>query len=79
MIDDAGMEDMVKKLNTLPLFLGAFSLSNSKIFLNNFIHALDGFYTNDLYYTDTDSLYIESKHFKKLDNAGLVGRKVLQG
>ena len=62
MIDDAGLEDEVKKLNTMPLHLGAFVLSNSKRRMNNFIHAINGFYTNDVYYTDTDSLYIENKH-----------------
>ena len=30
MADDAGLEDEVKKLNTMPLHLGAFVLSNSK-------------------------------------------------
>ena len=62
MIDDPGLEDEVKKLNTMPLHLGAFVLSNSKRIMNNFIHAINGFYTNDVYYTDTDSLYIENKH-----------------
>ena len=47
--------------------------------MNNFIHAIDGFYTNDVYYTDTDSLYIESKDWEKLDKAGLVGKNLLQG
>ena len=47
--------------------------------MNNFIHAIDGFYTNDVYYTDTDSLYIENKHWDKLDKAGLVGKNLLQG
>ena len=42
--------------------------------MNNFIHAINGFYTNDVYYTDTDSLYIENKHWDKLDKAGLVGK-----
>ena len=56
MIDDAGLEDEVKKLNTMPLHLGAFVLSNSKRIMNNFIHAINGFYTNDVYYTDIDSL-----------------------
>ena len=79
MIDDAGLEDEVKKLNTMPLHLGAFVLSNSKRIMNNFIHAIDGFYTNDVYYTDTDSLYIENKHWDKLDKAGLVGKGLLQG
>ena len=79
MIDDAGFEDEVKKLNTMPLHLGAFVLSNSKRIMNNFIHAIDGFYTNDVYYTDTDSLYIENKHWDKLETAGLVGKGLLQG
>ena len=47
--------------------------------MNNFIHAIDGFYTNDVYYTDTDSLYIENKHWDKLDKAGLVGKGLIQG
>ena len=41
MIDDAGLEDEVKSLNTIPLHLGAFVLSNSKRIMNNFIHAID--------------------------------------
>ena len=79
MIDDVGLEDEVKKLYTMPLHLGAFVLSNSKRIMNNFIHAINGFYTNDVYYTDTDSLYIENKHWDKLDKAGLVGKGLLQG
>ena len=79
MIDDAGFEDEVKELNTMPLHLGAFVLSNSKRIMNNFIHAINGFYTNDVYYRDTDSLYIENKHWDKLDKAGLVGKNILQG
>ena len=73
MIDDAGLE------NTMPPHLGAFVLSNSKRIMNNFFHVINGFYTNDVYYTDTDSLYIENKHWDKLDNAGLVGKNLLQG
>ena len=79
MIDDAGLEDEVKKLNTMPLHFGAFVLSNSKKIMNNFIHSIDGFYTNDVYYTDRDSLYIQNKHWDKLETAGLVGKGLLQG
>ena len=46
--------------------------------MKNFIHAINGFYTNDVYYTATDSLYIENKHWDKLDKAGLVGKNLLQ-
>ena len=79
MIDDKGLEDEVKKINTMPLHLGAFVLSNSKRIMNNFIHAINGFYTNDVYYTDTDEIYIESKHWEKLEKAGLAGKNLLQG
>ena len=79
MIDDEGLEDEIKKINTMPLHLGAFVLSNSKRIMNNFIHAINRFYTNDVYCTDTDSLYIENKHWDKLKNDGLVGKNLLQG
>ena len=79
MKDDEGLEDEIKKANTLPLHLAVFILSNSKRIMNNFLHAIDGFYTNDVFYTDTDSLYIENKHWDKLDKAGLVGKNLIQG
>ena len=63
----------------MPLHLGAFVLSNSKKIMNNFVHAINGFYTSDVFYTDTDSLYIENNHWHKLDKAGLVGKNLLQG
>ena len=78
-IDDAGLKDKFKKLNTMPLHLGAFVLSNSKRIMNTFIHAINGIYTNDVYYTDTDSLNIENKHWEKIDRAGLDGKNLLQG
>ena len=74
--DDEGLEDEV---TTLPLQLAAFILSNSKRIMTKFMRAINGFYTNDVYYTDTDSLYIENKHWEKLDKAGLVGKSFLQG
>ena len=80
MKDDAGLEDDVKKVNTMPLHLGAFVLSKciTRIMIN-FIHSDNGVYTNDVYYTDTDSLYIENKHWEKLDKAQLVGKNGSQG
>ena len=79
MIDDAGLKDAVKNLNTMPLQMGAFVLSNSKRNMNNFIHAINGSYTNDVFYTDTDSLYIKNKLWDKPHEAGLVGKGLLQG
>ena len=43
MKDDEGLQDEVKKVNTMALHLSAFVLSNSKRIMNNFIHAIDGF------------------------------------
>ena len=79
MKDDEGHQDEVKKVNTLPLQLAVFILSNSERIMNNFIHAIERFYSNDVYYTDTDSLYIENKHWDKLNKAGLLGKNLLQG
>ena len=79
MIDDKRLEDEVKKLNTMPLHVGAFVLSNSKRIMNIFINAINGFYTIDVYYTDTDNLYLENKHWDELHEAGLVGKNLLQG
>ena len=79
MKDDEGLQDEVKKVNTMPLHLGAFVLSNSKRKMTDFVHAVVGFYTNDVYYTDSDPLYIENKNRDKLEKAGLVGVNRLQG
>ena len=79
MIDDPGLEDEVKKLNIMPLHFGSFVLSNCKRIKNYFIYAFIGFCTNDVYYTDTDAIFIESKHWDKLDKARLFGKGLLQG
>ena len=47
--------------------------------MKNFLHAIDGFYTNYLYYEDTDSMYIEKKPWDKLDKAELVGKNWTRG
>ena len=60
--DDEGIEYEVKKVDTISLQLAVFILSNSKRILNNFIHAIDGVFTIDVFNGDTDSLYIENKH-----------------
>ena len=43
MIDDAGLEDEIKKMNTMPLHLGAFVLSNSKRSMNNYFMLSEDF------------------------------------
>ena len=79
MKDDESLQDEFKKSNTLPLHLAVFIISNCKRIMNNFIHAIGGFYSNDVYHTNTVSLYIENKHWDRLNKGGLVGKKLLQG
>ena len=47
--------------------------------MNSFAEAFDGCETNDVYYGDKNSLYIETKHCKKLDELNSVGKNMLQG
>ena len=47
--------------------------------MNKFINAINGFYRNDVYYTDTDSLYIKNEHWDKIHKTGLVGKNLSQG
>ena len=35
--------------------------------MNIFIREINGFYNNSIYYSDTDSLYIEKKYWDVLD------------
>ena len=79
MKDGEGLKDEVKEVNTMPPHLGASVLSNSKRIMNNFINAIDGFHSNDVFYTDADSLYIENKHWDKLSALNLSGKNGLQG
>ena len=72
------VEYWMKTLNTMPLRSGAFVLSNSIRNMNIFIHVTNGFYINDVYYGDTDSLYIKSKNWNKSEKAGLIGESLIQ-
>ena len=77
---DDGLDDECDIKNTLPAVLGAFTLNNSKRIMNNFIRELNGFYNNNnIYYGDTDSLFIEKKYWDVLDKANLVGEGLCQG
>ena len=76
---DDGLDDDCDNKNTLRAVLGAFILANSRRIMNNFIREINGFYENNVYYTDTDSLYIEKKYWDVLDKANLVGDNLCQG
>ena len=41
--------------------------------MNNFIREINGFKTNNVYYSETDSLYIKKKHWHVLDKTKLIG------
>ena len=58
--------------NTRPAHLVSFHLSNSKRIMNNFIHEIDGLETNMIYYSGTDTLYIEKRHWDVFDKTILV-------
>ncbi|ESO82750.1 hypothetical protein LOTGIDRAFT_155768 [Lottia gigantea] len=56
-----------KSTRLTPSHLGSFVLSHSKKIMNNFIRVIDGFYKPEIYYTDTDTLYISSSNWDKLN------------
>ena len=62
---DHSQSDGTTKL--LQSHLGVFILSHSTRIMNNFIHSIDEFRKPNIYYTDTDSIYISSELFDKLE------------
>ena len=54
-------------------------LSNSKRIMNNFRRELNGFFTNNIYYSDCVSLCTETRDWDVLEKANLVGKNVCQG
>ena len=71
---DDGLDGDKYLRNTLTSHLGAFLLSNGKRIMKRFIREINRFYKNNIYYTDTDSLYVEKKYWDVLDKANLVGK-----
>ena len=76
---DDGLDDDCDIKNTLPAVLGAFILSNNRRIMNKIITEINGFYNNNIYYTGTDSLYIEKKYWDVFDKANLIGKDLCQG
>ena len=58
--DDFGLAN---KINTMPAHMGSYILSHSKRLMNDVIEHIDGFYKKNIYYTDTDSIYIHKNDF----------------
>ena len=76
--DDEGVDDYdkAKSVNTMPSHFGRYILSHSKRLMNNVIKQINGFYNNNIYYTDTDSLYIHKKHWSNLVDNESVGKSL---
>ena len=47
--------------------------------MNEFVQKIDGFNQFKVWYTDTDSLYIQQDAYKELDKLGFVGTELGQG
>ena len=64
---------------TLPSHLGTFISNCSKMFMNSFIRKHNGFYNHSVLYGNTDSLYIERKHWNVLNKTKLLGGNLCPG
>ena len=76
---DDGVDDDCEKKNNLHAHLGAFILSSSKRLLKVSFGEIDAFYKIKIYYSDTDSLYIEKKNWGVLDKYNLAGEELCLG
>ena len=76
--DDEGVDDFdkAKSVNTMPFHFGSYILSHSKRLMNNVIKQINGFYNRNIYYTDTDSLYIHKKYWSNLVDNEFVGKSL---
>ena len=66
--------DKSKSINTMPSQFGSNILSHSKRLMNDVFREIDGFYSNNFYYGDTDGGYIHKKHWSTLVEKGYVGK-----
>lgn len=64
---------IMEKIKYMPSYMGSVQLAYSRKRMNIFILEIDGFRTKVVYYMDTDSLYIPSSAYKKLEAAGHIG------
>ena len=79
--NDEGVDDYdkAKLVRTMLSHFGSFILSHSKRLMNKVFHEIDGFYSNNIYYGDTDSVYIHKKHWSILVEKRFVGNSLGQG
>ena len=76
--DDEGVDDFdkAKSVNTMPSHFGSYILSHSKRLMNDVFREIDGFYSNNIYYGDTDSGYIHKQHWSTLVDKRYVGKSL---
>ena len=74
-----GLDDDFDNKITSLAHLVAFISSNSKGIMKNFFRGVSAFYKNNVFYTDTDSLYKERKYWDVLNKAKLIGGDLCQG
>ena len=60
---DPGVNIIKEVERSMHSHLGIFVLSHSKRFMHKFVHEIDGFYSNKVYYQDNDSLYIHMNDY----------------
>ncbi len=71
--------DEITQQSFFPSQFGSYILAHSRRAMNDFIHAIDGFKQFKVWYTDTDSLYIDEDSYYKLMSMGFVGESLGQG
>ena len=76
--DDKGVDDydQAKSVNTMPSLFGSYFLSHSRRLMNDVFREIYGFYSNCIYYGDTDSGCIYKKHWSTLVEKGFVGKSL---
>ena len=74
-----GLDDDCDTKKTSPAVLGAFVLSNRRRNTNKFIREKNELSRNNIYYTDTNRLYIEKKYWDVLVKKRLLLEILCQG
>ena len=76
--DDNGIDDQdnAKSIDQMRCHLGSQILAHSKRLMNNVIREIDGCYSKNIYYGDTDSAHIHEKHWSTLIEKGFVGKSL---
>ena len=78
MADDATVDDrdVAKSIKQLPFHLGSYNLGHSKRLTNYVIQEADCFFSDKIYYGDTDSAYVHKNHWSTSADNGLAGKSL---